>query len=306
MRTSPWLLATSFLSSTLITLSAQAADPQQAASTVLQAAKQAAQDAQGGSLPEWMQRTDVSVDTQSSGAKPNWAIETIQPLSMQAQDTIFWQGRLSHRDRDETLNLGLGYRHLLQDKSWMFGLNAFLDGTRKYDHRRLGIGLEAFSPYATYRLNHYNATSGEKTVSDISGIRTTEQALDGWDYSIELPVPYVPWARLTATGFSWDGVTTRDVDGYSLGLRANPTGNLEFEVGVTDDNRGSADTYLTLTWHLDRPAHVKHTARDGISPQAFTARNLEDLRLEKVRRNNTVIVERKRTGSGGIVVGRGN
>ena len=210
-----------------------------------------------------------------------------------------------HKNKDETFNLGFGYRHILNDKSLMFGMNAFYDQTNDENHQRVGVGLELFHPYATYRANFYDATSGTKNVRTVNSITDTERALDGWDVSIETPVPYVPWATFNLQGFEWDGYTADDVDGYTALFRMHPTGNLEIETGYSDADNNDF-TFINLIWHFDKPAHVASTASDGmLSSTVMAKRDLEKHRLEKVRRHNDIVLEKRRTGGSGIIVGRG-
>ena len=68
--------------------------------------------------------------------------------------------------------------------------------------RRGSIGFEALGKTYSFRGNIYSAFSKEK--AKVKGAVTTYQsALDGYDYSLEMPVPYTPWARLNATGYKW-------------------------------------------------------------------------------------------------------
>lgn len=260
----------------------------------------------GEKMPAWLQRTDISVGVQAD-SKPRWSIETIQPLLMDENNTLFVQGRVSHKDSDETMNAGLGYRYLLDDKSWMLGANAFYDRTFDNDHERVGVGVEAFNPYATFRGNYYNAISGLKTVETAGGITTTERALDGWDVEAETPVPYVPWARFVGKIYEWDGQNLKDVNGYSAGVRMYPVSNLEIHAGVNDDTIDT-NAFVNMTWYMGKPAFVTETlVADALfSSELAEARDLEKHRLEKVRRHNDIVVERRRTGGAGIVVGRGN
>jgi len=255
-------------------------------------------------LPEWMRRTDISVDIQEND-KPSWSIETIQPIHQASDlsDTWFWQGRFAHDSgtEDETLNLGVGYRHLLDDHSWMFGANVFYDYTFEDQHERVGVGAEAFGRYTTLRANYYiPVDSSPKTVAD----NTTEEVLQGWDFEVEAPVPYLPWMRVAFTAYEWDSDTTKDIEGGTLGLRAHPSDNLEIEVGGQNDTYGRKEGFLKLTWHFDRPDGVEYTAlRDGISDSPFVARDLTRHTLDKVRRHHDGVVERVASG---VVIARGN
>jgi hypothetical protein len=264
----------------------------------------------GSDAPDWLKRTDISGEGIERG-KPTFAIETVQPLYQTPKtlrDTIFFQGRLAHRNSDSTLNLGLGYRHLLEDKTWLLGVNSFFDTTTKSDHQRIGVGAEAIGQFITFRTNYYNAISGVKTVSTVNGATTTEHALDGYDYELETPIPYAPWLRFAATGFHFSAATSGypDLKGEKYSLIGNLTRNIYLEIGSTDDNYRSSQNFIKLTWNVGgAPSSGTKDSLFGGAKQvlgtAFQARDLSKHTLDKVRRQNDMVVERK---SGGIVIAR--
>lgn len=269
-----------------------------ASKNAIKAAKQKAED---GDLPDWLTRTDIELTFKKDG-DPSLSIETIQPIKQDELNTTFWQGRFASRDGDQTLNLGLGYRRLVRDKQWMLGANAFVDRSLKYKHQRTGLGLEAFGPYSTLRYNRYNATSDEKLISSIAGIKTIEIAQSGWDLGVETPMPYVDWANINFKHYQWDGVRQDDTEGNSLSVRMYPTDNLEIEVGAQHDNTDDTRSFANLVWYFDKPSHAP---RKGKSRQVFAARDVSEHRLEKVRRHNDIVVETHTTGSVAITIGRG-
>lgn len=264
-------------------------------------------------LPEWLRRTDISVEGMN-GSHPTWSVETVQPLYQtpgSLRDTTFFQGRWGRRNSDDTINLGLGYRRLLEDKSWLLGINAFYDMTTKHDHKRFGVGAEAIGRYVTFRTNYYDATSGEKVVSVANGITVTEKALDGYDYEVDAPLPYLPWLRLSANAYRWKSATTGlpNVKGDKFSLKANLTRHFHLELGRQDDNYRAADNFVMLTFNLaGTPGNgVPGFLFGGMrSAEAFPARDLARHTLDKVRRQNDIVVERKTTGGAGISIGRRN
>ena len=138
----------------------------QSASSLAQSAVQHAKERVG--LLEWLRRTDFSVESMDR-SKPTWSVETVQPLYQTPstlRDTVFLQGRWGHRNADNTFNLGLGYRRLLDDKSWLLGVNGFYDLATKYNHQRFGLGAEAIGRYVTFRTNFYE---GDHHAADLYG-----------------------------------------------------------------------------------------------------------------------------------------
>ena len=62
-------------------------------------------------------------------------------------NTYFTQGSVFYEDNRTTLNLGLGYRKLSDNKMLLTGINAFYDHEFPYDHGRTSIGFEARRRY---------------------------------------------------------------------------------------------------------------------------------------------------------------
>jgi len=251
--------------------------------------------------PDWLMRTDISIDMQEN-FKPSWTVETIQPIKETELDTYFWQGRISH-DRtpstvgnllDETYNLGVGYRHLLPNKEWMFGVNTFYDYTAEHSHQRIGLGGEVFNQYGTFRVNGYDGISDKRTLSDSS----TEKAVDGWDVALEAPIPKLPWVNINLKTSEFDRDASKNVKTETYSLRANLTDNIEVEMGMTNNNVSDSENFGKFIWHIGKPKYVTSTMADGTQT---TRRNLENHRLEKVRRHNNVVID---TGTAGLTVGR--
>lgn len=286
------------------------ADQQQAAQAANQLAAGAVKNALGNNMPAWLKRTDVSIEGLEHG-KPTWSIETIQPLYQtpnSLRDTLFFQGRWAYRNDDNTVNLGVGYRRLLDDQTWLLGVNGFFDTTTRYSHQRVGLGAEAIGQYMTFRANYYDAISGAKTISSIAGVNTTEQAMDGYDFELDAPVPYLPWLRVAATSYRWKSATagTSDLTGNKFALRGNITPSISFEIGRQDDNFNLPAKYVNISYNFGA------TPTNGVggslfgeikSGNAFQARDLTKHTLDKVQRQNDIVVERK---SGGVIIARGN
>ena len=69
---------------------------------------------------------------------------------------LFNQINLNRYDDRTTLNLGVGFRRLNQDETWMTGVNAFYDHEFPDDHKRNGVGFEVVSSVLESRVNIYN------------------------------------------------------------------------------------------------------------------------------------------------------
>ena len=194
----------------------------------------------------------------------------------------------------------------------MLGVNAFHDSTLEYDHRRWGVGGEAFGEFLTLRGNYYGAYTGWRLVQETALNRIEERALSGFDTEHEMPLPYMPWARLAGGYYQWDPKETRDIHGFSGRLQMDLTPNLRFESSLLTDNQ-STSWLFKLSMALGAPREIQFSASEtGLSRTAFVPRQVEDQSIARVRRNNTVAVERKTTNkvtgsvSGGVVFARGS
>lgn len=313
MKMSPWVLGV--LGILAGSSSAYAADDVRQAVSALKSVAVHELRPSNDRFPAWLKRIDLNLEGVAD-SKPTWSIETVQPLYQTPgtlSHTAFFQGRLAHRSGDETLNLGAGYRYLVDDKSWLLGANAFYDMTNEARHRRFGLGGEAIGRYATFRANYYEPDSGIKTVGISNGVTDTEQALQGRDLEIDLPVPYLPWMRLSATSFRWNAATSgiADLKGEKITLFGNVTDHISFKLGQTNDNStGGHDTFfhLTYTLALGTPMNgVEGSLLGGTrSRSAFAGRDLTKHTLDKVVRQHEIIVEKRSSGGGGVSIGRRN
>lgn len=253
------------------------------------------------SLSKWLTRTDIDYAMQQKN-NPVASIETIQPLYLNDWHTVFVQGRLAYSHTSTTGNLGLGYRYLTHDKRWLWGVNTFYDQNFQYTHKRIGFGGELFNTYLTFRANYYNAFSGKRQITS----SVTQQALDGYDGSIETPVPFIPWIRFKAEGYHWDAINADNVNGSSAMFRIYPTRQLEVDVGVADDNSQGHQAFLEFDFYLDRPEFIQYSATTSKASfsSGMAPLDVEALRLQKVIRHNDIVVEES-INSNGVVIARG-
>jgi len=105
---------------------------------------------------------------------------------------LFNQFNINRFDDRNTVNVGLGYRRLNADETWMTGFNVFYDHELSDNHKRNGAGFELVSSALQLRANQYNGTTGY--IKDKSG--TDSKALDGNDMSLKVALPYMPGMKL--------------------------------------------------------------------------------------------------------------
>jgi hypothetical protein len=283
--------------------------PQQAALSATESTIDYLLPSIGDDAPDWMKR--IEFDWQlTENNEPEFEILTVQPLweSDGLQDTFFTQIGYSRyelygHERD-TANLGLGYRRLLLDNTVLVGANAFFDYDFDFNHQRPSVGIEAKWAGLDFGANKYWGISSAHSKDD-PDIR--EQALDGHDLKIKAQVPFVPWARVQGRRYWWDTEqAVNDIKGWELGVELDLIQNLRIDAGVSSDNtmtdRDENEGYISFKFHmpLNRPVAL---SKQAISSTPWLMRDMTDYRLDKVERENKIIVERR---SAGVVITRGN
>ena len=81
--------------------------------------------------------TELTIEGRTA-ADPNFTLLTINPLSQnEAEGNLtFFQGSIIRQNNRNTINLGIGYRQLSNDKKWIYGIKAFHDYESTYEHFR--------------------------------------------------------------------------------------------------------------------------------------------------------------------------
>lgn len=284
-----------------------------AASTAFAMAKNSATNyllpSLGQNAPDWAKRIEFEVDVQQN-LKPTYSILTVQPLYQDAnnQNTIFVQ--LSQLRYDmlgkyrDTTNVGLGYRRLLFDSQVLVGANAFYDYEWTYTHQRAGLGGELKWAMLDLNANWYKAVSSEKSIDAAAGI--TERAMSGYDVELRSQVPFVPWLQVGARHYHWNSDYADDTKGWQYSASALIAPNLSLEAGWKRDNYNSANGFAKIAVHLARTDRPAMLSSKFVSDTAFERRDMRAYTLDKVRRENRIVVERKTTTTtGSIIIARG-
>ena len=150
-------------------------------------------------IQKYVPNTEVSI-TGAEDAKPQWEIITVQPIRDIGDDLTFFQGSLLRWDGDrDTINLGIGQRRFLMDKTIMIGANAFYDHEFSVDHSRLGLGGEFLTSVGEFRINNYYANSNQRLNAG-----SAEEAMSGSEYEFGTHVPYIPKLKVFGKKFNWD------------------------------------------------------------------------------------------------------
>ena len=256
--------------------------------------------------------TEVSVSEQDN-YDIKYSILAVRPLyinpysNFSSDHLYFMQARLSNHepfangDERTVLNTGLGFRALINDDNAIVGINFFHDYEFDEAHQRGSLGIEYLTSNFQIFANLYDRLS-ERVNYTIGAQNVMEEVVDGYDFSVVGQLPFLPWGSIIYTGYSWDN-TGSDLEGNRLSIEANIISSLMLEYGKNDIDNSSDDEdfyKLTFKWpsnHLT-PTIFTHTVTD----YAFSNKNMKNKMLNKVRRTNNIITERR---TGGVVIARG-
>ena len=215
--------------------------------------------------------------------KPTISLSNVNMISEYGNNVVFNQNTLNLHNNDQTINLGIGHRTLLNDEKVIFGLNAFFDYAFDDSHQRNGAGLEVISSVLDLRSNIYDATSGIEAVST----GKDEEAMDGWDVRLDYHLPVQVNARLFAGLFEFENAAgSYEVEGEKYGLNII-SNNLDLEVGYIDDNKTGDGSFANLSYII--PLSSKSSFSNN-SSNYFEYVSVADRLYEPVKRENKIKV----------------
>ena len=232
--------------------------------------------------------TEVSIDLRED-SKPNYSILAVRELLKIDSGNIFTQFSLLETEQanEEKIigNFGLGSRKLLNEKTLLVGLNAFVDNDFSETNRRASIGLELRNSVLDFHSNIY------KGLQDSDD----ERVLDGWDYRLASQVPYLHWSKIFINHYEWDGVLRDDIKGTKMGSEVILTKSLNLEVAYDDkDKKGLEDEWYAKIQFVHPPRNNGPIAMDGVSQVAWKEnKDMSGELLSKVKRNNKIMIEFK-------------
>ena len=230
----------------------------------------------------------VEVNTNLKESDSTVDIGVLKAFGDNPNSFLFNQINLNRYDDRTTLNLGLGYRRLNQDETWMTGFNVFYDHEFPNDHKRNGAGIEVISSVFELRVNQYNGTTGY--ITDKSGVDS--KALDGRDMGFKVALPFLPGMKFGVNSFTWDGIDgMQDQKGRKYTLGGNLSDNLSLHYLRTDHKLASKKDTNTIVLN-----YIWNLGQDNVKPKLFdlssTAYELQKLGNERyalVKRENRII-----------------
>jgi hypothetical protein len=244
---------------------------------------------------DWKMRTELALDAENN-RKPFYFIETVQPLyrAFDRQNTWLMQFRVSDLDRfterRNIFNLGTGYRRLFDNNAGMAGFKLFYDTESKYGMSRWSVGADlSWKAFDLYANKYYGL--GDWTKTSDGG---TEKSLNGYDVDLAVQVPYMPWAKVHAIYYQWSReLAAENITGNKLSIEGALTLHWTIEAGRNTDNVVANDNYMVLRYRWAGFVREHQNANNNFfASSAFEMRDMGDYTLERMRRSNTIEVER--------------
>ena len=236
-------------------------------------------------------KTDISI-TGIKSKKTRYAITNVKGFepSDNSHAQTFMQSSLTNANSRTVLNLGLGRRYLSDDESVITGFNAFLDYDPKYGHQRVSIGAELKASAFEITANSYKALT--KWKKGKSG--NQERALDGHDIELGAQIPYMPAAKLYVKNWKWkgeDGAGDTKGNTYSLAFSQLING-VQVELGRRDyDGLQKDENFGQLTYTIPMGSAPAQSSQPLFSSEMFENASMKDKMLDKVRRNNAIVIQ---------------
>ena len=247
-------------------------------------------------LPEGSNvEVSIKANETSSSTKLSGHVMFVAPLKSSENGVLFNQSQISsysvRGSGRTTLNLGLGYRQLSDDKTYFTGINGFFDIDSK-NNTRMSVGVE-------YKASNFGANANiyKRLGSATSKVGVyTERVLNGHDMSITGTLPYLPWADVVITSYQWDKVeAAKSSKGTKVSSELRINSNIKFEFGVDDNNIDKKKNFASLMFTF--PGDQRPSLADGtVSETAFNGSDVSKDLLMKVRRTNRIVLESKNVG----------
>ena len=231
----------------------------------------------------------VEVSTNLKEGNSSVDIGVLKAYGDNRNSFLFNQFNLNRFDKRTTLNIGLGYRRLNADETWMTGINAFYDHEFPDNHKRNGVGFELISSVFETRVNSYNGTTGY--IKDKSG--TDSKALDGRDMGFKVALPYLPGMMFGMNAVQWKGINgMKDQKSRKYTLGGNLSDNLsisyerhDYKSAATED---SNSINLNYTWNFGQEKSVRPTLFT-FADSAYEFKKLGSERYDLVKRENRIV-----------------
>lgn len=252
--------------------------------------------------------SEISISANDDGMR-NFSFDLLKPLFETDDDIIFTQVgfRRSNRyteDYRNTINVGLGYRHIYEKS--LIGVNTFYDSDITGHNNRLGLGVEAWADYIKLSANSYIRLSDWKKSVDMNDYM--ERPANGWDIRTEAYLPQYPQigGKFVYEQYYGDNVglfgssnRQKDPNAATIGLSYTPIPLVTVSTDYRQGKDRESDTTLKLALNLQLGVPLKKQ----LSPDEIrSSRLLHNIKYNLVNRNNEIVMDYRKNELGTITL----
>lgn len=252
--------------------------------------------------------SEISVSAGNDGVR-NISFDLLKPLFEDGDDLIFTQVgfRRSNRyteDYRNTINLGLGYRHMYE--KILLGANTFYDSDITGHNNRLGFGVEAWADYIKLAANSYLRLSDWKKSVDMYDYM--ERPANGWDLRVDGYLPQYPQlgAKFMYEQYYGDNVglfgssnQQKDPNAATIGLNYTPIPLVTLSTDYRQGQGGESDTTVKLAVNFQLGVPMKKQ----LSPDEIrSSRLLTNAKYDLVNRNNEIVMDYRKNELGTLTL----
>ena len=261
------------------------------------------------SLPDFMEHWEFGLNVEEDDG-PDYFADLLFPLYRHPADerVLFFEPRAKYADGEHLFNFGWGVREMILNRTWLVGANMFYDYETQYSHYRLGWGLEALSAYAELRSNVYLGMSQERLVEETPVSTLFEEAVNGYDVELGMPVPYYSRLKLFG-GFEWYNFEEfKNRYGWQLRAEYTPVPFVVIDGLVSNSTKSNLDWGMTVAFKIPLGANDPRQIRSPLrlDDTMFPAGDAGAHLFRLVERRHEIVVERRsQTGAVSVEVLRG-
>ena len=247
-----------------------------------------------------LENSELEIEVKEEKFDADFRLKTVNSIS-EGEDGTYWlnQSNISKQDDETTVNVGMIYRKLSEDEKSIFGVNVFYDHEFPRNHQRASIGFERLSKNLDFSANFYSAITSDKTKGNV-----TERAMDGFDYEIGMPAPFLPSSRFYVGGYRWDGNSYDINSGVTAKLETQVNNRTSIDFGIEDNNRLTSSRVTGKIAIALGPVEPEEIPKNLVSSRAFepdAGESQAERVYDFVRRQNRIV----KTVSGSVTVARG-
>lgn len=206
-----------------------------------------------------------------------------------------------HRSDDRTIgNFGVGARQNVGD-NWLVGGNLFYDYDISRQHRRAGVGVEAWTDFLKMSSNYYIPLSGWRDSKDLADYE--ERPAKGYDIRVQGWLPYYPQigASLAYEKYYGDQVALFGTDDLqknpiatTVGVNYTPVPLVKLSASYKKGTGDSDDLVAGAELNYQLGVPLSHQL-DSSNVEAM--HTLKGSRYDFVDRNNDIVLEYREKSS---------